>query len=96
MSATQLLHWKFSLSSEPRLESRKRERRSNIFDDYGSRYDEFIKQMSEWFGAGKIKYLEDVVPGLEQAPEAFMGLLEGKNFGKLIVRVSTECKLTAT
>jgi NADPH-dependent curcumin reductase CurA len=52
--------------------------------------------MSEWFGAGKIKYLEDVVPGLEQAPEAFMGLLEGKNFGKLIVRVSTECKLTAT
>jgi NADPH-dependent curcumin reductase CurA len=59
-----------------------------IFDDYGSRFGEFQKQMSEWFAAGKIKYREDVVEGLERAPEAFMGLLEGKNFGKLVVRVS--------
>jgi hypothetical protein len=63
-----------------------------IFDDYGSRYSEFQKQMSEWFAAGKIKYREDVVEGLERAPKAFMGLLEGKNFGKLVVRVSTDTK----
>ena len=61
-----------------------------IFDDYGSRYGEFQKQMSEWFKAGKIKYVEDVVEGLERAPEAFMGLLQGKNFGKLVVRVSAD------
>ena len=61
-----------------------------IFDDYGSHYGEFRKQMTEWFEAGKIKYREDIVDGLENAPEAFMGLLKGKNFGKLAVRVSAE------
>ena len=60
-----------------------------IFDDYGDRYGEFYHQMSVWLKAGKIKYREDVVDGLENAPHAFIGLLEGKNFGKLIVRVAT-------
>ena len=46
--------------------------------------------MKEWFEAGKIKYREDVVSGLENAPEAFMDLLQGKNFGKLVVRVAAE------
>jgi len=58
-----------------------------IFDDFGSHFGEFQKQMSEWFAAGKIKYREDMVEGLERAPEAFMGLLEGKNFGKLVVHI---------
>jgi hypothetical protein len=61
-----------------------------IFEDYGSRFGEFRKQMTEWFEAGKIKYREDIVSGLENAPEAFMGLLQGKNFGKLVVQVSAE------
>jgi hypothetical protein len=59
-----------------------------IFDDYGQHYGEFQNQMSEWFASGKIKYREDVVNGLENAPEAFIGLLEGKNFGKLVIRVT--------
>jgi NADPH-dependent curcumin reductase CurA len=46
--------------------------------------------MTEWFEAGKIKYREDIVIGLENAPEAFMGLLQGKNFGKLAIQVSAE------
>jgi NADPH-dependent curcumin reductase CurA len=61
-----------------------------IFDDYGSHFGDFQIQMSAWFAAGKIKYREDVVDGLEHAPEAFIGLLEGKNFGKLVVRVGGE------
>jgi len=61
-----------------------------IFDDYGHRYDEFYPQMSAWLAAGRIKYREDMVDGLEHAPEAFIGLLEGKNFGKLTVRVAKE------
>lgn len=61
-----------------------------IFEDYGSQFGEFRKQMTEWFEAGKIKYREDIVHGLENAPEAFMGLLQGKNFGKLAVQVSAE------
>jgi NADPH-dependent curcumin reductase CurA len=61
-----------------------------IFDDYGSHFGEFRLQMSAWLAAGKIKVREDVVDGLEHAPEAFIGLLQGKNFGKLVVRVSDE------
>jgi hypothetical protein len=61
-----------------------------IFDDYGHRFNEFHEQMSEWIEQGRIKYREDVVDGLENAPEAFIGLLEGKNFGKLVVRVAKE------
>ena len=59
-----------------------------IFDDYGDRYGEFFKQMSTWVQEGKVKFREDIVEGLENAPKAFIGLLEGKNFGKLIVRVA--------
>ena len=61
-----------------------------IFEDYGSQFGEFRKQMKEWFEAGKIRYREHIVNGLENAPEALMGLLQGKNFGKLVVRVAAE------
>ena len=61
-----------------------------IFDDYGHRYDEFAGKMSEWFSTGKIKYREHMVEGLENAPKAFIGLLQGQNFGKLVVRVNKE------
>lgn len=61
-----------------------------IFDDYGHRYGEFYKDMSNWVQEGKIKFREDIVDGLENAPEAFMGLLVGKNFGKLVIRVAAD------
>ncbi|MDF2186512.1 NADP-dependent oxidoreductase [Grimontia hollisae] len=59
-----------------------------IFDDYGHRYEEFAADMSQWISEGKIQYKEQIVDGLENAPEAFMGLLEGKNFGKLVIKVA--------
>ena len=61
-----------------------------IFDDYAARYDEFAAVMGPWVKEGKVKYLEDVVDGLEAAPNAFIGLLTGKNLGKLVVRVGSE------
>lgn len=61
-----------------------------IWDDYGPRYPEFITQMSAWVNEGKIKFREDVIDGLENAPSAFIGLLTGKNFGKLVVRVAPD------
>ncbi len=61
-----------------------------IFEDYGHRYPEFAKDMGEWLTRGQIKFREDVVDGLENAPQAFIGLLEGKNFGKLIIRVARD------
>lgn len=59
-----------------------------IFDDYASHYPKFVKQMTAWVKQGKIKFLEDMTDGLENAPEAFIGMLKGKNFGKSIVRMS--------
>lgn len=61
-----------------------------IFDDYGSRYAEFLAAMKPWIAEGKVKYIEDVVDGLDNAPSAFIGLLEGKNFGKLAIRVGQD------
>jgi len=59
-----------------------------IFQDYGHRLAEFTRQMGQWVAEGRIKGREDIVDGLENAPQAFMGLLEGANFGKLIIRVA--------
>ncbi|KJY82729.1 NADP-dependent oxidoreductase [Vibrio galatheae] len=59
-----------------------------IFDDYADRYGEFAADMSQWLATGKIHYREHLVEGFEQAPEAFIGLLEGKNFGKLVVQTN--------
>lgn len=50
-------------------------------------YNDFLREMSGWIAEGRVRYREDTVEGLEQAPEAFIGLLEGRNFGKLVVRV---------
>lgn len=61
-----------------------------IFDDYGPRYNEFVVPMMSWLKTGQIKFREDMVDGLENAPQAFMGLLEGKNFGKLVIRVAND------
>ena len=46
--------------------------------------------MSAWLANGSMMYREDLVDGLENAPAAMIGLLEGKNFGKLVVRVGPD------
>jgi NADPH-dependent curcumin reductase CurA len=61
-----------------------------IFDDYGHRYSAFIEQMAPWVSTGKIVFREDMVDGLEKAPQALIGLLQGHNFGKLVVRVAAD------
>lgn len=61
-----------------------------IFDDYGHRYDEFARDMASWVAQGKVRYREQIVDGLERAPQAFIGLLQGDNFGKLVVRVGED------
>jgi NADPH-dependent curcumin reductase CurA len=61
-----------------------------IYYDYGDRYGEFYAQMGRWFSEGRVKYREDMVDGLENAAPAFIGLLEGRNFGKLIVRLAVQ------
>ena len=59
-----------------------------ILDHYASRFEAFRRDMGEWVAKGQVKLREDVVDGLENAPAAFIGLLAGKNFGKLVVRLA--------
>jgi NADPH-dependent curcumin reductase CurA len=62
--------------------------RGFIVTDFADQASDFYRDMTKWLKEGKIKYREDIVDGLEAAPNAFIGLLEGKNFGKLIVHVA--------
>ncbi|WP_312348586.1 NADP-dependent oxidoreductase [Leclercia sp.] len=59
-----------------------------INQDYGHRIEEFQQQMGQWVKEGNIHYREQVTDGLENAPDALIGLLEGKNFGKVVIRVA--------
>ncbi len=59
-----------------------------IVFDYEGRQAEFLGPMRQWLAEGRVKFREDVVEGLENAPSAFIGLLQGENFGKLVVRVA--------
>lgn len=53
-------------------------------------YDAFLSELVPKVAAGEIKYREDIVDGLERAPGAFIGMLSGKNFGKLLVKVAQD------
>ena len=59
-----------------------------IVFDHWQRLPAFYQDMSTWVREGKVKYREQVLEGLEQAPRGLIGLLRGENFGKLVVRVS--------
>ena len=61
-----------------------------LVGDYQDRYETFVREVSQWMQDGKLQYKEDIVQGLENAPEAFMNQLKGDNFGKLIVQVSED------
>ena len=57
---------------------------------YQDRHEEALALLAVWVRSGKLKYKEDIVVGLEKAPEAFIGMMQGKNFGKLLVQVSDD------
>lgn len=59
-----------------------------ILDHYETRYDEFARDMAAWVAQGKVKLFEDVLDGLTAAPQGLIGLLQGSNFGKVVVRVA--------
>ncbi|AQT79903.1 NADP-dependent oxidoreductase [Mycolicibacterium litorale] len=59
-------------------------------DFVASHYDRFQTDVSTWLADGLLKYREDFVDGIDNAAGAFLGLLQGQNFGKLIVRVADD------
>ena len=63
--------------------------RGFIVWDFAAKEGDFLRDAATWIADGRLKYREDIVDGLENAPQAFLGLLEGKNFGKLVVKVAS-------
>ncbi|MFO0996656.1 MAG: NADP-dependent oxidoreductase [Alphaproteobacteria bacterium] len=61
-----------------------------IVSDHYDRFAEFHAALLPLVRDGRIKYREDIVDGLENAPKAFIGLLQGRNFGKLIVKIGSD------
>jgi NADPH-dependent curcumin reductase len=61
-----------------------------IVSDRGQRFAEYRAMAAPLLRSGELKYCEDIVDGLDQAPEAFIGLLQGRNFGKLVVRLAED------
>lgn len=55
---------------------------------YAQRFAEGLQQLARWLQQGKLKYREDVAQGIEAAPQAFIGMLLGRNQGKQLVQLS--------
>ncbi|MBX9698186.1 MAG: NADP-dependent oxidoreductase [Acetobacteraceae bacterium] len=58
-----------------------------VSDNGWPRYPQFRREMVGWMRDGRMQWREDVVEGLRNAPRAFIGLLKGENFGKLVVKI---------
>ena len=58
-----------------------------IVSDFSADFAQGREQLTQWFEAGKLKYAENIVEGFENTPDAFLGLFEGDNTGKQLVKV---------
>ena len=58
-----------------------------IVSNYSARFPEGFKALAEWVACGKIKYNSTIYTGFEKLPEAFLALFDGKNLGKLVVKI---------
>ena len=63
--------------------------RGFIVSDFAAKQADFLRDVGEWVRTGRLKYREDIVDGLENAPASFLGMLQGKNFGKMLVKMAT-------
>ena len=61
-----------------------------IISDHFDRLPAFFADMGSWVAEGRIKYRETVIDGIENAPKAFIGLLAGENFGKMLVKIGPD------
>ena len=61
-----------------------------IITDHIDLLHDFIRDMAAWTKAGKMKWRETILDGIEKAPDAFIGLFKGENFGKMLVRLTRE------
>ncbi len=59
-----------------------------LVTQFAARQVEGLQQLTQWLQQGKLKYREDIVDGIENAPRAFIGMLNGRNMGKQLVKLS--------
>jgi len=64
------------------------EHRFFLVGEWTARYPEALEAISAWRKEGKLKYRESIAEGIENAPEAFLGLFHGRNFGKQLVKIA--------
>jgi NADPH-dependent curcumin reductase CurA len=55
---------------------------------FADRYGDALRQLTAWLQAGRLKYREDIVDGIGNAPRAFIGMLHGRNMGKQLVKLA--------
>jgi NADPH-dependent curcumin reductase CurA len=59
-----------------------------LVGEFAARFPEALEQLTRWLQEGKLKYREDIVDGIDNAPRAFIGMLNGRNMGKQLVKLS--------
>ena len=59
-----------------------------IFEEYGDHFPEFLETMGQWVESGAVKTKEHITDGLNNAPDAFVKMLNGENFGKTVIKVA--------
>lgn len=58
-----------------------------LVQQFSDRFEEGLRQLTQWLREKRLRYREDIVEGLENAPKAFVGMLQGRNIGKQLVKV---------
>lgn len=61
-----------------------------LVSSYFPRFREGLEQLTKWLKQGQLRYREDIARGIESAPQAFIGMLQGKNIGKQLVQLSQQ------
>ena len=64
--------------------------RGFVVYEFNHMRDQFLKDMRTWMAEGRMKYSETIMHGIDQAPNALIGLLEGKNTGKMLVKLAED------
>jgi len=59
-----------------------------VLDHYKEHHESFQKDMVQWLKEDKLKYKEHIYKGIENAPQAFLDMFNGKNFGKIVIKIS--------
>jgi NADPH-dependent curcumin reductase CurA len=77
-----------SLSVQPFLVRNSALMQGFIVNDYSAKFPEAMQQLSHWLAEGKLKYAETIVEGFDQIPQAFIDLFDGKNKGKMVVKMT--------